>query len=155
MIKLTILSISILSLSLVGCAGKAEILIADFETDDYGSWQVEGNAFGQKPAKGTLEDQQDVSGFLGKGLVNTYLDGDDSTGTITSPEFKIQQKFINFLIGGGDSRRTRIELMVDNQVKYTASGRETEVLEWGNWEVSEFIGKNAQIQITSINKIHF
>ncbi len=114
MTKIMILSISILSLSLAGCAGQVEILVADFETDDYGSWQVEGDAFGQKPAEGTLEDQQDVSGFLGKGLVNTYLDGDEATGTITSPEFKIQRKFINFLIGGGDSRRTRIELLVDD-----------------------------------------
>jgi fructan beta-fructosidase len=147
MVKIMILSISILSFSLTGCAGNSEILIADFETDDYGSWQVEGDAFRQRPAKGTLEDQQDVSGFLGKGLVNTYLDGDETTGVLTSPEFTIQRKFINFLIGGGDSRRTRIELLVDDKVKYTASGRESEALEWENWDVSKLIGKNAQIRI--------
>jgi fructan beta-fructosidase len=142
-----IVPIFILLFSVVACAGEDEILIADFERDNYGSWQVEGDAFGQRPANGTLEDQQDVSGFLGKDLVNTFLGGDEVTGTMTSPEFKIQRKFINFLIGGGDSRRTRIELLVDNQVKYTDSGRETEVLEWENWDVSEFIGKNAQIRI--------
>jgi len=147
MTKFTILSISILSFSLAGCAGNAEMLIADFETDDYGAWQVEGDAFGKRPAEGTLENQQDVSGFLGKGLVNTYLEGDETTGVLTSPEFTIQRKFINFLIGGGDTRRTCIELLVDDKVKLAASGRETEALEWENWDVSEFIGKIAQIRI--------
>ncbi|MHC4326041.1 MAG: hypothetical protein ACYSUX_17365 [Planctomycetota bacterium] len=147
MIKLTILPISILLFSVTACVGQGDILIADFEKDGYGSWQVEGNAFGQKPANGTLENQQEVSGFRGKGLVNTYLGGDEATGTITSPEFKIQRKFINFLIGGGDSRRTRIELLIGDQVERTASGRESEALDWENWDVSEYIGKTAQIRI--------
>ena len=147
MIKLTILPISILLFSVAACAGEGEILIADFEGDGYGSWQIEGDAFGQKPAQGTLENQQEVSGFLGKGLVNTYLEGDETTGVLTSPEFKIQRKFINFLIGGGDSKRTRIELLIGDQVERTASGRESEALEWENWDVSEFIGKTARIRI--------
>ncbi|MHC4206208.1 MAG: GH32 C-terminal domain-containing protein [Planctomycetota bacterium] len=147
MTRLIFLSISILLLSMIGCASNTEVLIADFEEDNYGTWQVEGDAFGQKPAGGTLENQQDVSGFLGKGLVNTYLDGDETTGVLTSPEFTIQRKCINFLVGGGDSRRTRIELLVDGQVKFAASGDESEALEWENWDVSKFIGNNAKIRI--------
>lgn len=147
MARSIIFCIAILLCSPAIYAQRSEILIADFEGEDYGSWQVEGNAFGQRPAGGTLEGQQDVSGFQGKGLVNTFLGGDEPTGTLTSPEFKIQKKFINFLIGGGDSRRTRIELLLEDKAVHTASGRESEYMDWEGWDVSELIGKNVQIRI--------
>lgn len=57
-------------------SGRADdILIADFEQKTYGDWKVEGEAFGKGPAKGTIGSQQTVSGFEGKGLVNTFLGG--------------------------------------------------------------------------------
>jgi hypothetical protein len=52
------------------------MVLADFEGESYGDWKVEGEAFGPKPAAGTLERQQAVSGFQGKGLVNTFRGGD-------------------------------------------------------------------------------
>ncbi len=68
-------------------AGPREsIVIADFEGKDYGQWTVEGEAFGKSPARGTLPSQQEVSGFVGKGLVNTYLGKDGPHGKLTSPE---------------------------------------------------------------------
>ena len=47
--KYMIIPISILLFSMVVCAIQDEILIADFEGDDYGSWQVKGDAFGKRP----------------------------------------------------------------------------------------------------------
>lgn len=52
-----------------------EIVIGDFEGDDYGGWQATGEAFGDGPARGTLPGQMHVEGFLGKGLVNSFLQG--------------------------------------------------------------------------------
>ncbi|MDB5174644.1 MAG: 2,6-beta-D-fructofuranosidase, partial [Phycisphaerales bacterium] len=78
-----------------------DILVSDFEGPDYAGWTVAGDAFGSSPAHGTLPNQQQVSGFLGKGLVNSYLDGDKSTGTLTSPDLTINRRYINFLVGGG------------------------------------------------------
>ncbi len=49
-----------------GALAAEDILIADFE----------GEALGPGPARGTLEGQMHVSGFLGKGLVNTFYKGD-------------------------------------------------------------------------------
>jgi fructan beta-fructosidase len=43
-----------------------------------------------------------VSGHLGNGLVNTFLNGDTSVGTLTSPAFTLDKDHINLLIGGGD-----------------------------------------------------
>ncbi len=72
---------------------------------------------------GTLPSQMEVTGFLGKGLVNSFYGGDDSTGTLTSPPFKIERKFINFLIGGGGiPGETCMNLLVDGKVVRTATG---------------------------------
>ncbi|MHC4625959.1 MAG: GH116 family glycosyl-hydrolase, partial [Planctomycetota bacterium] len=127
---------------------RARILLADFEGPDYGDWVVAGEAFGKAPARGTLAGQQRVSGFAGKGLVNTFLGGDGPVGTLTSPEFTISRKFINFLIGGGNHvDRTCINLLVDGEVVRTAIGKSNEKLEGHFWRVEEFEGKPAKIQI--------
>lgn len=125
------------------------IVLADFEGGDYGDWTVEGEAFGEKPAGGTLERQQDVRGFSGKGLVNTYLGGNDQKhGKLTSPSFKIERSFISFLVGGGNHKgKTCINLLVDGNVVRTATGNRNERLEWHNWDVREFADESAQIEI--------
>ena len=51
-----------------------DLVIADFN-HGYGGWTAEGEAFGEAPAAGTLQRQRPVSGFVGEGLVNTFLDG--------------------------------------------------------------------------------
>jgi len=127
---------------------RPNIVIADFEGPDYGDWKVAGDAFGKGPAKGTLPGQQKVTSFLGKGLVNTYLGGDGPQGTLTSPAFIISRKFINFLIGGGNhAGKTSINLLIDGKTVRTATGKNNEKLEWRFWNVQEFDGKAAQIQI--------
>jgi len=131
-----------------GQPSRPKIVLADFEGADYGKWKVTGQAFGTGPAHGTLPNQQKVSGFLGKGLVNSYLGGDGPQGTLTSPVFEINRKFINFLIGGGNHKgQTCVNLLVDGQVVRTAVGKNNEKLEWHFWSVQEFEGKEAQIQI--------
>ena len=127
---------------------RPKIVLADFEGPDYADWKVTGKAFGKGPAKGTLPEQQRVTGFLGKGLVNTFLGMDGPHGTLTSQLFKINRKFINFLIGGGNhAGQTCINLLIDGKVVRTAVGKNNEKLEWHFWNVQEFEGKTAQIQI--------
>jgi fructan beta-fructosidase len=130
-----------------------DILIADFEGDDYGNWKVTGEAFGPGPARGKLSGQMDVTGFEGKGLVNSFYEGDGSKGTLTSPAFEIRRKYINFLIGGGmNPGQTCINLLVDGKVARTATGPNdrpggSEELARHSWDVSELLGRSAQVQI--------
>lgn len=134
-------------------AADPDILIADFEGDTYGEWKAEGKAFGDKPAKGTLPNQMAVSGFKGKGLVNSYAGGDASTGTLTSPKFKVERDSLNFLIGGGGfDGKTCVNLLLDGQVVRTATGPNTESggseeLKAAHWDVKELKGKEVVIQI--------
>jgi fructan beta-fructosidase len=134
-------------------AQSPDIVIADFEADDYGAWKVEGMAFGPGPARGTLPGQMAVDGFQGKGLINSFFGGDASTGSITSPEFTINRKSIRFLIGGGGwADRTCINLIAGGKIVRTATGPNTEPggserLEPGGWNVIELAGKRAKLEI--------
>jgi len=136
----------------------SDIVIADFEGETYGDWKITGEAFGKGPAHGAFQWQQPVTGFLGKGLVNTFLGGDNATGTLTSPEFKIERKFINFLIGGGGwANETCMNLLVDGKVVRTATGPNTqpggdENLAPATWDVTELAGKTVVIQIVDSRK---
>lgn len=78
----------------------AGTLLQGFE-DGYAGWTATGTAFGSQPAAGTLPGQQTVSGYVGERLVNSFIDFDASQGTLTSPEFTIDRKHLNFLVGGG------------------------------------------------------
>ncbi len=133
-------------------APRPKIVLNDFEGKDYGNWKVTGEAFGTRPAHGTLANQQRVSGFLGEGLVNTYLGGDRPHGTLTSPAFEVSRKYINFLIGGGShADQTCINLLVEDKVVRTATGKDNEKLEWYFWNVEDLQGKTATIQIVDRN----
>ena len=130
-----------------------DILINDFEADNYGDWKVEGTAFGTAPAKGTLGGQMHVSGFEGKRLVNTFLGGDKPKGKLTSPPITIERDYIKFLIGGGGHEgKTCMNLLIDGKVVYSATGPNkqpggSEFLNWENWDVKKYKGKKAVLQI--------
>lgn len=134
-------------ISTVAQAASPDIVLADFEGQDYGDWKTTGEAFGPGPAQGTLPHQMEVSGYLGHGLVNSFYGGDKSTGTLTLPAFTINRTFIRFLIGGGGwEGKTCINLLVDGKVVRTATGPNTkpggsEALEPCSWDVGEFAGK--------------
>ena len=141
------------TMAMMASAQREDILIADFEGEDYGAWQAEGAAFGSGPAQGTLPHQMNVTGFKGKGFVNSYNGGDGPTGTLTSPLFAIERPFITFLIGGGGwEGKTCMNLLVDGKTVRTATGSNTraggsEELEPASWNVSDLLGKTARIQI--------
>jgi sucrose-6-phosphate hydrolase SacC (GH32 family) len=129
-------------------AAADDLVLADFETDGYGPWQATGEAFGPGPAHGALPNQQPVPGFVGRGLVNSYFKGDATTGTLTSPEFKIERRFINFLIGGGNHPgETCINLLVDGKVVRSTTGADAEQLEWATWDVAALTGRTARVEI--------
>ncbi|WP_435020769.1 glycoside hydrolase family 32 protein [Tundrisphaera sp. TA3] len=133
--------------------GRPDVVFADFEGETYGDWKAAGTAFGDGPARGTQPGQMRVSGFRGDGLVNTFRGGDRATGTLTSPEFRIDRNHVAFLIGGGGfPGKTCLNLLIDGKVARTATGPNTEPggdegLEPGAWDVAEFAGRTARLQI--------
>jgi len=142
-----------LGLPAFGNAADDDLIIADFETAGWGDWRATGDAFGPGPAQGTLPNQMKVDGFLGKGLVNSFVGGDGSVGTLTSKPFTIERPFIRFLIGGGkDVEKTCMNLVIAGKVVRNATGPNdkpggSETLIPAGWDVKEFAGQIATIQI--------
>ena len=134
-------------------AQTAAQVFADFEGADYGPWKTTGTAFGAGPAAGTLPGQMPVDGFQGHRLVNSFLGGDGAIGTLTSPEFPIQKRYIGFLIGGGGFQgKTCLNLLVDGRDVRTATGPNTEpggseALTPKSWDVRDLLGKTARLQV--------
>jgi len=153
--KRTLLTTALfLTLLARGIYAADDIVIADFEGDTYGDWTTEGEAFGSGPAKGTLHSQRTVVGFLGRGLVNSYAGGQDATGKLTSPVFRLERDYLNFLISGGYSRGTSLKLLVLKEDGWhtikTVSGSSyagwpTQELQWVSWDVSGSRGLDAKM----------
>ena len=139
-------------------AAADDIVLADFEGRDYGAWKTTGEAFGPGPAQGALPNQMKVEGFIGKGLVNSFYGGDKSTGTLASPEFQLERKYLCFLIGGGGwEGKTCMNLLLDGRIVRTATGPNTkpggsEALAPQSWDVSEFAGRTAHLEIVEDRK---
>ncbi len=139
--------------SLVLTRAAEDIVVANFEGPNYGAWKAVGQAFGPAPARGALPGQMAVDGFEGRGLVNSFVGGDQSTGTLTSATFQIARPYFRFLIGGGGyPNETCLNLRVDGKIVRTAGGPNlqsggSERLQPGGWEVIEFLGREAVLEI--------
>ena len=118
-------------------------------------WTATGGLVNQPVPTGAIGGQQYVSGFqaYSTGLIDTFAGGSDvPQGTLSSPVFKITQPYINFLIGGGDNpypgpNPTAVLLLVNGQVVDSATGQDNEFLNWTSWNVSQYVGQNAQIEV--------
>ena len=124
-----------------------DIVLGDFETGFQG-WEVRGNAFGSNPAKGTVDGQMEISGVHGRGFANSFHGGDNSTGELLSKEFEINRNYVSLLLGGGNQHGLAgAELLVDGQAVRSTTGSDTEELLWHNWQVTDLVGKRAQVRI--------
>lgn len=126
----------------------AEELVADFEGPDFGNWTISGTAFGTAPATGALPEQSAVGGFRGRGFANSFHGQDRATGRLTSPEFTVSHRYLSFLIGGGEEvGATCVNVTVEGRVVRSATGREDDFLNTATFDLGEFVGRKARIEI--------
>jgi fructan beta-fructosidase len=117
-----------------------------------------GGLANQPVATGAIGGQQPVSGFEGVGLINTFINGSDQAqGTLTSPAFTITHPYINFLIGGGNhpypgnNDATAVVLLVNGKAVDSKTGQDNEALNWVFFNVSQYQNQQAQIEIVDQN----
>jgi hypothetical protein len=128
--------------------GRADRVFEDFEDGTYARWKVEGTAFGTEPAAGKHPNQQAVEGFQGRRLANSFTQGDAPKGTLRSLPFEVTHPYLRFLLGGGiPSKKARIALRVEGREVREASGQNRERLEPRVWDVREFAGKTATLEL--------
>ena len=132
---------------------RPDLIVADYEGTDYRAWVAEGEAFGTGPARGPWPGQMAVEGFEGRGLVNSFRGGDDSSGTLTSPPIRVERRYLNFLIGGGKfPGETCLELLLDGAVVRSATGPNdepggSERLDWSSWDAADLVGKSVVFRV--------
>ena len=119
-------------------------VVDNFDNLDF--WNNHSN-FNKAITTKAFAKQLKVNNNDGK-FVNTYLNGDKFTGSITSKTFTIEKPYITFKVGGGrDGKNLQFNLLVDGKKIKTATGNNNENLTQKVWDVKKYIGKNAQLQI--------
>ena len=129
----------------------SEIILEDFEREHFAPWKIEGEAFGKAPTAGAKDGQNyPIAGMEGRRLANSFTakGGDVAKGKLISPEFKIERNYIVFKIAGGEMPGAlAARLVVDGNVVRTQTPYRTRELLPAGWDVSEFKGKTAHIEI--------
>lgn len=126
-------------------AAADDILVADFESERWTSWEVDGAAFGPGPVAG---ESLTISEYLGERFANSFHGGDPATGSLTLPQLAIDRDYLSFLISGGNHpEQTGVELLVDGRVVRTATGDDSGRMRWHNWDVRELRGRSATLRI--------
>ena len=139
---------------------RPDILLADFESDDWGGWTVEGTAFGPGPARGALPGQAAVTGYLGDGYASSFHGGDPALGRVISPPFTVQRRYLSFLIGGGrhtyygnnDPGYVAVNLVQDGHVVRTAPRSQwdpdgSDHLAWDWFDLTDLAGRQVRVEI--------
>jgi sucrose-6-phosphate hydrolase SacC (GH32 family) len=123
---------------------KGEMLF-DFERGLDG-WKIEGNAFNESPSE-VLVHGREGRKTINSGGSRSFEES--STGRITSPEFTVTRKYIDFLVGGDNYPGDEcVNLLVDRKIVRTQTGNGgNSHMVWKGWDVTEFIGKKARIEI--------
>ena len=132
--------------------GKFEATVGldlDFENGTWDGWTLSGTAFGRSPAEGaSWSNVSTITGTQGRFFVNSYQgNGDAARGTARSREFVIDGDVIYFLIAGGASENTGLELWVDGRRVRAQSGRNSDDLLPLAWNVENLRGQTASLLI--------
>ena len=81
---------------------------------------------------------------------------DNQKSNFVMPPFEIELDYITFLISGAKApNQACINLLFDGKVVRTATGKNSDYLEWAAFDVKEFKGKKVQIQILDSSKNFF
>ncbi len=138
-------------------AERRNVPIASFEGADFDQWKTSGEAFGRAPHR----PKTGFTGRQGAGVAWSGAAGVAATGTIESPEFMVQRRYLSFLVMGERNLPgvTGVELIVDGRVVRAASATEqasftfaeaaeaTATMYWRTWDVSAFEGKSVRLRV--------
>ena len=122
-------------------------VIFDFEKG-IDEWKMEGDAFVESPSNQALFQQGAIMGNEGKFFINSFHNKGAGKGKITSPFFKISKNYLDFLSGGNYIPKDEsINLLINDSIVRSHTGNNSGGLRWTSWNVSEFQGKAARIEI--------
>ena len=135
----------------------------NFENGSLQGWEQTGTAFANQPTLGdnpTARQRGQASQHQGQYWIGGYenyqgrpgqrpgaTQGDRPQGTLSSGQFSIPTGTLSFLVGGGSSPQTRVELLVNGQPQLMASGENTETMRRVTWDLTPYAGGVGVIRI--------
>ncbi|MFM7516384.1 MAG: FG-GAP repeat domain-containing protein [Pirellula sp.] len=134
----------------------AEPMNLDFENGTTTDWEARGGAFFNQPVRNPVgadrkpNIHQQGEYWIGSSEVGT----DNAMGTMTSKAFVLQHPWISFLIAGGESKETRVELVdaKTDLVLHKAYGRNDDTLERITVDASAWRDKAIRIRLVDENR---
>lgn len=120
----------------------ADVLIADFENGYPAGTTRAGTGFAATPSTGN-----GLANLMGGFCASTRDGGDGVTGTLTLPSFTVQKHYLHFLICGGNTAATQVQLVVNGSVVLSASGVNSTAFQWVTWDISPWAGQSATVQV--------
>lgn len=129
------------------------VLNVDFEKGTLDDWTATGTGFDKMPAKGDAVQRRRTdmtSGHRGEHWVGSYeTHGDAAVGTLTSAPFTATHPFASFLVGGGSSDKTRVEIRnaLSGQILFKATGPNDEKMRAVYADLRPFMGAKIQIKL--------
>jgi non-lysosomal glucosylceramidase len=133
---------------------RPDIPLADFESETWEKtgWVAEGDAFQGGPHAGTLPN---VKGFHGKSYVHSHNlrlaskgAPDDLTGTLTSPPFKAERRYLGFLlVGGNRPAELAVEILLGDQVVHSVTGTHSNDFSQHNINLTPWQDKELRLRL--------
>jgi hypothetical protein len=126
-------------------------MLFDFEQGHLRGWDREGTAWGKRAVRGPVGDQgpvpDQVSGWRGRYFVTSMHGGDEATGILTSPLFRVTGGRLTFHMAGGRDSSLRIELVTaDGKTARTATNDiDGERMRQVSWDVRPIQGQEARL----------
>lgn len=120
-----------------------------FSPEEFAAWQLEGEAFAAGAASAPPRGHERVIGAVGS-FVTSFVAhrGDDATGKALSPPFTLEGDVLTLRVGGGGGEPgLAARLLVDGEVKYGASGRQSGMLGRVQWDIAPWRGKPARLEL--------
>lgn len=128
---------------------RPDIRFEDFE-NGFTKWYADGGAFANGPAA------KPSQGFQGEALAVSYNGSDELVGKLISQPFIIDRTYIHFMVTGGNyPKSTTVDLIIDGDTVRTAHGRKNNNMYRERWDVSEYEGKLASIELVDKSKNSF
>ncbi|MCB9914983.1 MAG: VCBS repeat-containing protein [Planctomycetes bacterium] len=122
-----------------------------FERGDLSDWTAEGAAFLGQPVLGDtcVVRGREPSLHAGRAWVGGYeLEGDAPTGRLRSASFVLDADWASFLVGGGSSQATRVELVdADGDVLCRATGADYESMKVVVVDLAAHRGARAHLEL--------
>lgn len=129
----------------------------NFEDGDLRGWTADGDAFALQPIRGDSISARgrEASRHEGEYWVGGYERlGDDSIGTLTSEPFVVAETWASFLVAGGSSPATRVELVLaqSGEVIFKTSGADFESMQRVAVDLSRWRQREVRIRLVDEEK---